>query len=96
MSLKQDRPVSFRYIKFNDLNKYHEGPISGSSASKYMYCLYKWANKYGNRGPPKQTWAYFLLIANYSLFILNQYQEVGQRSTHTVTPKKKTQLGHVL
>ena len=29
----------------------------------------------------------FLPIANYPQFILNQYQEVGQKRAHTATPK---------
>ena len=30
------------------------------------------------QGPAEKTWAYLLLIANYSQFIVNQYQEVAQ------------------
>ena len=33
--------------------------------------------------------AYFLPIANYRQFILNQYQKVGEKPANTATPKKK-------
>ena len=38
-------------------------------------------------GAFEKTWAYFLLVTNYSQFILNQYQEVGQTPAYTATPK---------
>ena len=41
------------------------------------------------QGPAEQTLAYTLPITNYPQFILNQYQEVGQKPVHTVTAKKK-------
>ena len=31
-----------------------------------------------------------LPIANYLQFILNQYQEIGQKQAHKATPKKET------
>ena len=36
--------------------------------------------------------AYFLTIANYRQFILNQYQKVGEKPANTATPKKKGQV----
>ena len=41
------------------------------------------------QGPDKYAWAYFLPIAMYPQFILNQYQEVGQNPTHSTTPKSQ-------
>ena len=36
---------------------------------------------------------YFLPIANYTQFILNQYREVGQKRSHTATQKKLWGMG---
>ena len=41
------------------------------------------------QGPAELTWAYFPPITNYLQFILNQYQEVGQKPLHSATPKKQ-------
>ena len=50
---------------------------------------HKYARNYGGRGPPnKHSHVFFLPVANYPHFILNQYQEVGQKPAHTPTPKK--------
>ena len=42
---------------------------------------------YGNRGPLSKHGQYFLSIENYQKFILNPYQEVGQKPELTGTPK---------
>ena len=43
-------------------------------------------------GPLNKHGQYILPIANYPEFIMNQYQEVGQKPVHTATKKKQLQL----
>ena len=51
-------------------------------------CMQIW-----QQGPAELTWAYFLPIVNYPKFILNQYQELGQKAAHSATPpQKKSQV----
>ena len=40
------------------------------------------------QGSAERTCAFLLPMANYSQFILNQYQEVGLKAAHISTPKK--------
>ena len=48
----------------------------------------KCASTYGSRGPPNVHTHTFLPITNYRQFILNQYQEVGQKPAHSATGTK--------
>ena len=58
-----------------------------TAAALEKKCLHKCAGKYDSRGPLNKH-AYFLPIVNYPQFILNQYQEVGQKPAHTVKVEK--------
>ena len=60
---------------------------SAAGSSPFKYCLHKWVNKYGSRGHPIKHGHTFYQNANYSQFILNQNQEVGQKPIHTATLK---------
>ena len=51
-----------------------------------IVCI-KFASKYGSRGLLNKRETYFLPIANHPHFILNEYQEVGQRPAENMSVK---------
>ena len=67
-------------------NQSPEVSTSGSNACKYWFHYY--ASKYGSRDRLNKHLHIFSPITNYHLFILYQYQEVGQKPLYSATPKQ--------
>ena len=50
MSFKQTDGDRLLFSRINHAIRVHQGPISSTSACKYMKCLHNCASKYGSKG----------------------------------------------